>query len=271
MSNFRKEIAKLPRDGLLGAIAAQDAELYKQVTKIEAVYQNKCKSPFTNQWKLSNDKLALLLDDPEEYDVVKWLRLRGHKPRAYQIMVMRDPSQVVVAPMGRRLGKTTTLASIAAFESTIKKKKVLVIAPMNAQAELIQEEFLKLTGNHMPNNITFMATNKKYGTVKGFKPDVIIADEVDYMKQDDLDSLYVMLQKTSPNDHTRLYITGTPNYKGSESHMFKLAGTGTASVHWFPSYVSPYWTEDTEKMFKKEYSAKGYSIEIEAKPYVYST
>lgn len=170
---FRKKIAELPREDILEIIRAQDPDLIKQVTRIEWVFRNKLRhlnnpdgTPITER-PLTNDELALLVDEPFEFseelaelgvslqqqqqlhmakDVVTWAKhFLKAEPRVYQIIMLRHPSRFKVLRAGRRLGKTWSMAVLLLWYSfTTTNGKALVLAPMLAQAKLIYEEMLAL-------------------------------------------------------------------------------------------------------------------------------
>lgn len=128
---FRQDLEKLSREDLLEIIKAQDIETYKQINRIEWVFQNKLNhlnwadgSQITER-PLTNKELALLVDEPFDLDtdlldlgvsaeqqrqihVAKdpcvWARqFLQAETRVYQTLILRDPSLRKVLRAGRRL------------------------------------------------------------------------------------------------------------------------------------------------------------------------
>ena len=129
---FRKKLEKLSREDLLELIKDQDIELFKQVNRIEWVFENKLQhinwvdgTPVTSK-PLTNKELSLLIDEPFEMDrelldlgisaeqqrqmhiakdPVVWAKhFLQVQPRVYQILILRDLSLRKVLRAGRRLG-----------------------------------------------------------------------------------------------------------------------------------------------------------------------
>ncbi len=71
---FRKNLETLPREDLIEIIKAQDIETYKQINRIEWVFQNKLKhltwadGEQITERPLTNKELSLLIDEPFEID-----------------------------------------------------------------------------------------------------------------------------------------------------------------------------------------------------------
>ena len=190
---FRKKLENLSREDLLELIKDQDIELYKQVNRIEWVFENKLQhinwvdgTPVLSR-KLTNKELSLLIDEPFELDkelldlgisgeqqrqmhvakdpVVLAKNFLQVNPRVYQILILRDPSLRKVLRAGRRLGKTFTLAiTLLHYSYTHKDGRCLVIAPMKTQVELIYQEISRISSKNevVINSITRKVTSPQF-------------------------------------------------------------------------------------------------------------
>lgn len=318
VKEFRKRAAELPREELLELIREQDPELVKQIRRVEWVFENKLNhltwsdgEPIEGR-EFTNEELALILDPPFMVDerlleaginvdqqkqlhiasdVVLWGKnFLGIKPRVYQILVLRDPSNRRVLRFGRRAGKTWILAILALHYSyTTKNGRVLVMAPMKSQVALIYDEVMKLVqeseavSNAISRNVTspqyeinfttgasvrFFTTGLKTGSkadvARGQEAHVIILDEMDYMGVDDIDALYAMLQRTDENQPEKLLIAAsTPT--GRRERFYEWCTTNKYfKEFYFPSYCSPLWDQELEEEMRDIYSELAYRHEIEA-------
>ena len=190
---FRKKLQTLSREDLLELIKDQDIELFKQVNRIEWVFENKLQhinwadgTPITER-KLTNKELAFIIDEPFEMDKelldlgisgeqqrqmhiakdpVMWAKnFLQVNPRVYQILILRDPSLRKVLRAGRRLGKTFTLAiTLLHYSYTHKDGRCLVIAPMKTQVELIYQEIGRIAGKNevVMNSITRKVSSPQF-------------------------------------------------------------------------------------------------------------
>jgi replicative DNA helicase len=190
---FRKKLEKLSREDLLELIKDQDIELFKQVNRIEWVFENKLQhinwvdgTPVTSK-PLTNRELSFLIDEPFEMDrelldlgisgeqqrqmhiakdPVVWAKhFLQVQPRVYQILILRDPSLRKVLRAGRRLGKTFTLAiTLLHYSYTHKDGRCLVIAPMKTQVELIYQEIGRIAGKNevVMNSITRKVSSPQF-------------------------------------------------------------------------------------------------------------
>ena len=93
---FRKRLQTLSREDLLELIKDQDIELFKQVNRIEWVFENKLQhinwadgTPVTER-KLTNKELAFIIDEPFEIDKeLLDLGISGEQQR--QMHIAKDP------------------------------------------------------------------------------------------------------------------------------------------------------------------------------------
>ena len=190
---FRKRLQTLSREDLLELVKDQDIELFKQVNRIEWVFENKLQhinwadgTPITER-KLTNKELSFIIDEPFEIDKelldlgitgeqqrqmhiakdpVMWAKhFLQVNPRVYQILILRDPSLRKVLRAGRRLGKTFTLAiTLLHYSYTHKDGRCLVIAPMKTQVELIYQEIGRIAGKNevVMNSITRKVSSPQF-------------------------------------------------------------------------------------------------------------
>lgn len=314
---FREEMEAKPREELLEIIKEQNPDLYKNVRRIEWVFRNKMTHL---QWPdgdpiverdLTQKELALLIDPPFKYseeladmgfdedeqfrlyimrDPVLWVRhILNANPRAYQVLILRDPSDRKILRAGRRLGKSWVLSAYILWYSwTTTNGRTLVLAPFDAQVKLIYKEVLNLAENSTKvlkaivrkpqtphaeidfstgSAIRFFTTGSSSGgksnATRGQEAQVIVLDEMDYMQQDDLVALYAMLQRTHEDDPEKVLI-GASTPSGQKGAFYHWANSERFQEWWFPSYVNPMFTKDMEDEMKEHYSPNEYRREIEA-------
>lgn len=170
---FRAKLEEQPKERLLEIIEDQNPEFIAQIKRIEYVFANKLNhlkwndgTPVTGR-PLTKEELALLVDPPFKpdkdltdmgldyakqrevhiaSDVVLWAReYLDAKPRVYQVLMLRDPSLRKVLRLGRRSGKSFSMAiMLMHYAHNTKNGRCLVMAPMKSQVSLIYEECIKL-------------------------------------------------------------------------------------------------------------------------------
>lgn len=318
IKEFREKAAQLTRDELLELIHEQDPELIKQIRRVEWVFKNKLDhltwsdgEPIEGR-DYTNEELALILDPPfmldkelleagiskEQQkklhvasDVVLWAKqFLEAKPRVYQILLLRDPSNRRVLRFGRRAGKTWALALLALHYSyTTTNGRTLVMAPMKSQVALIYEEVMKMAKDSdtvleaITRNVTspqyeiefstgatirFFTTGMKAGgksdVARGQEAHVIILDEMDYMGVDDIDALYAMLQRTSENQPEKLLVAASTPTGRRERFYEWCTQSKYFKEFYYPSYCSPLWNQELEDEMRDIYSEIAYRHEIEA-------
>lgn len=319
LSEFRQRLMELPRDDLLEIIRDQDPEVSKQVRRIEWVFENKLRhltwpdgTQITGR-PMTNQELALLVDEPfrpdpeltrmgltvadqEQIhiasDPVLWSKhILKAEPRAYQILMLRDPSLRKVLRAGRRLGKTFTMSLILLHYSwTHNDGRCIVVAPMKSHVELIYQEMMRLMkkSDLVKNAVTRAVTSPQFmiefstgstvrfftsgirsggkaDVVRGQEAHIIVLDELDYMHNDDLESLYAMLQKTAEDQPDKLLVgASTPTGRREQFWKWCTDNSGRFREFWFPSYCNPFFTKESEEEFHAQYSEMGYRHEVEA-------
>lgn len=222
-------------------------------------------------------------------DPVLWAKhFLGVKPRAYQILILRSEDRRVVLRLGRRAGKTFCLAILSLhYAYTTEKGRVLVMAPTKAQVGLIYEEAINLAEDtlvdesivravaspqyeiNLSNGSTIrlfttgMRSNTKSDGTRGQEAHIIILDEMDYMGSEDLDALFAMLQKTDENQPDKRMI-GASTPTGLKNRFWEWCTGDLFREFWFPSYVNPHFTKETEAEFRDLYGENGFRREVEA-------
>jgi hypothetical protein len=314
---FRDRLLQLSRSELLAIIEQQNPELILHINRIEWVFSNKLThltwpdgTPI-NERQLSHEELSYLVDPPFEVDdeltkmglsaeqqyqahiaadAVLWIRhMLKVEPRAYQILMMRNPRLRKLLRAGRRLGKTHMMAMlILHWAFTHNDARILVIAPMKSHVELIFQQVMQFAGLNgivrsaitrsptspqflieMSNGSTirFFTTGMRSGgktdVARGQEAHLIILDELDYMAPEDLDAIYVMLQKTDKNQPDKVLI-GASTPTGLRERFWKWAHSKRFQEFWFPSYCNPEWTQEIEDEFHEEYTEMVYRHEVEA-------
>lgn len=314
---FRDKIAKLPREEILEIIQQQNPKLIVQIKRIEWVFENKLKhltwpdgTQITGR-PITNDELALLVDqpftpDPEltqmglttdqqlqvhiSADPVLWARhyLKAN-PRVYQIFMLRSPRLRKVLRAGRRLGKSWMMAVKMLHQAyTSNDGRILVMAPMKSQVELLYREVLRLASKSEVvfssierkvtspqffiefkngSTISFFTTGMRSGgkadVARGQEAHLIILDELDYMSPDDLVAIYVMLQDTQEGLEPK-ELVGASTPTGLREHFWAWCNNPRFQEFWFPSYCNPMFKKETEEEFREQYSEMAYRHEVEA-------
>lgn len=321
VSDFKEKLAELPRHELLEMIRIQNPQFIKHINRIEYVFKEKLKhltwedgSPVEGR-QITNQELISLIDPPfifdrnmakmgfnEEQqrqlhialDPVLWARnFLGLKPRAYQVLVLRNPNHRKVMRMGRRLGKSYTLAlTMLWYAYTNPNAKIIIVAPMKSQVGLIYEAVMEhaekskvvsksitrhvtspqyeinmSNGSSMRFFTTGMKSNGKADVTRGQEADILILDEMDYMGPDDLIALMAMMQKTDENKTSEKMILAASTPTGQHNMFYNWCSDPRYgfSSFWFPSLVNPNWDKEMEAQMKIDYPTElAYAHEIEA-------
>lgn len=222
-------------------------------------------------------------------DPVLWAKTYVNaNPRVYQILMMRDESLRKLLRCGRRAGKTWTLAILLLHFCYVNEGvNCLVMAPMKNQVALIHKEVNKLcedsivkesiersvtTPQHLiefrnGSQILMLTTGVrsagKSDGARGQEANLIVLDEMDYMGEDDLDAIYVMLMDTQEGKPPKkLIAASTPT--GRREKFYHWSRSDRFQEFWFPSYVIPTFSKAMEEEFHEEYDEMGYRHEVEA-------
>lgn len=324
---FREKLRELSREELLEIIKDQDPKYIKHIERIEYVFKYKLRHLTWNNGDpvngmiFSNDELISLIDPPFMFDKelaqhgfseeqqrhihiasdpVLWAKhFLSDKPRAYQTLVLRDPSLRKVMRFGRRLGKTSTMSFFCLWYAyTNNTGKIVIVAPMKTHVGLIYDEILRLAkqnniildkeektcaiirhvmspqyqidfdnGSSIKFFTTGMKSNGRADVARGQEADVLILDEMDYMGKEDLIALLAMMQKTNENKRTdkMLLAASTPTGQRNKFWEWNVKPDDGFKPFWFPSYVNPNWDQATEDQMHKDYpNEQAYRHEIEA-------
>lgn len=314
---FREKLAELPREDIMDLIREQNPDLIKQVNRIEWVFENKLRhlnwsngDPIMGR-PLTNEELALLVDppfmpDPDmtaagiskdqqreihiAADPVLWAKhyLRV-EPRAYQVIMIRDPALRKVFRLGRRAGKTFSMAVILLhYAHTTTNGRCLVMAPMKSQVGLIYDEVMMLAkqgavidaikrnvsspqheieltnGSTIRLFTTGLKSGSKSDVARGQEAHIIILDEMDYMGAEDLDALYAMLQVTSENQPEKQMIGASTPTGRRERFWEWCVRSDRFKEFYYPSYCNPHWDKELEDEMRDIYTEMAYRHEIEA-------
>jgi len=220
-------------------------------------------------------------------------------PRYYQEYILDDPFLFIVMRWGRRTGKSCVMSIRALhYAFTHAHATVLVMAPMDGQvAELFRtmkmmvEEspvmMASLKGTRKnPHEIELRngarIIGKTAGTKSGSKAlaargmgaGMIILDEIDYMDDNDLDSI-LSVRMESPD--TIILCASTPTGRrgkfwewctGEDTNHPLLGDKDTDQTimheYHIPSSEGPFWNEKIEREMRGMLTESGYVHEIEA-------
>lgn len=166
--------------------------------------------------------------------------------------------------------------------------RCIVVAPMKSQVELIYKEIERLAGQSEivieaisrkvtspqfvmefanGSTIRFFTSGIRSGgkadVVRGQEAHIIVLDELDYMHNDDLESLYAMLQQTAAGQIRKIMI-GASTPTGRREKFWEWCNSDRFKEFWFPSYVNPFFRKDDEDEFREAYTEMGYRHEVEA-------
>lgn len=224
------------------------------------------------------------------YDPAKWSELEfGIKPDWYQAEMLRCSSQFKVARAGRRVGKSYSMELDIWHRAVTRDGKqkdryeILVICPYEAQVKRIFDELLLMmsrsdlikraykrhakapweielnNGSIIRGFSAGRKTGAKSDKVRGQGADAIYFDEIDYMSDDDIET--VLGSQASQKD-TFVWMTSTPT--GARSTMWKMCVQKELRYKEFHfiSAESPRWDIDTERMLRAVYSDGGYAREF---------
>lgn len=318
---FYQKLRELPRERLLEIIDKQDPETTREIARIEDVFKYELRHLNWDDGTqirgrdLTDEELIRLIDPPFIYsqekaqmgfneaaqrqihiasDTVLWSKhFLNVRPRVYQTLMLRNPSTRKVMRLGRRMGKSYSLAMLILWYAyTNKDARVIVISPMKTQVgllfEAIQEfrEEAPLVDEAIKRAVTapqyemeftngstvrFFTSGMKSGgkadVARGQEGDLIVLDEMDYMGPEDLVALMAMLQTTSKKKTTRKALVGASTPTGLQSKFWEWNTKPESGFEafWFPSYCNPEWTQETEDEMRMFYSDPNhYRHEIEA-------
>lgn len=238
-------------------------------------------------------KVKEVLDDPvkwsymfvKSYDA-KTREISPWKARWYQAQMMRDTSFKKVYRCGRRTGKTETMVQEALQKTNVNRFfRVLVVTPYESQVRLIfmrineiidQSPALKSTVKRTVKNpyqidfnngssILGFTTGASSGTggasIRGQRADWVYLDEVDYMNDNDFDSVLTI---AGERDDIGITMSSTPTGRRGKFYQACTDPKLGFTEHYHPSMHNPNWGPKMEAEFRALLSEQGYVHEIEA-------
>ena len=242
--------------------------------------------------KLTPGELRLLeiLQDP-----AKWaestlslrngpLRLRWYQKEILSVPMSGKPkSNRIVLRMGRRLGKTVTMATLSIWYAfTHKNAKILMAAPYDSQVgvffkmvrEMIESspeladsvqrdtknpQYIEFkNGSTLSGFTSGTKSGAKGDSMRGQAADWLILDEADRFHSDDYDSIAAIALE----DPDRIGIIAASTPTGKRDRFYQWCNSPDWIEFHYPSSVSPTWSEDAEREFRNILSEQGYIHEV---------
>lgn len=210
----------------------------------------------------------------------KPLRLRW-----YQKKMLRDKSVRKVSRCGRRVGKTLTMCThILWYAFTHENSKQVIATPYDSQVTLIfdmlkqfisatpelQESvdtivksphhLIKLKNGAMIKGFTAgTRSGAAGGSLRGQAADWLYMDEVDYMTDDDFETIYAIALEAP--ERIGVWISSTPTGRRGKFWKACQPDSGWTQFH-YPTMVNPEWSPKMEKELRAMYSEQGYIHEV---------
>jgi phage FluMu gp28-like protein len=188
--------------------------------KIDQLYENEMKAKAVE----SNKNKQLV-----HCHILEFFRLvTGFVPTGYQVRLLLDQSQFIVARWSRQSGKSLTLAVICLYTALNQCSKVAILAPALRQSRLMIsriEAFLPrlpnqvLAGRPLKGRLQFAngswieAFPNNPGTVRGLTCQLLLLDEANYIENDR--DLYDAIVYALLTTNGRLIATSTPGTRDS--------------------------------------------------------
>jgi replicative DNA helicase len=218
--------------------------------------------------------------DPEQKKYVPWIA------RWYQVQMLRDNATRRVARCGRRTGKTETMCIEMLWRIFTKQNyRCLVVTPYENQVRLVfmrlkelidASPMLKRELDNFTRNPYLVATKNGSvilgfttgassgsggASIRGQRADMIYMDEVDYMGDQDFDTVTTIAAERAD---IGIFMSSTPT--GRRSNFYKACTDPKMGYkeHYHPSMHNPNWGPGMEAEFRAQLSAQGYVHEIEA-------
>lgn len=209
----------------------------------------------------------------------KPLRLRD-----YQINMLRTKTVRKVSRCGRRVGKTLTMCvHILWYAFTHENSKQVIATPYDSQIQLIFEmlkQFIEATPElrqsvdsitKSPNVIKLLngsiikgftagtRSGAGGGSLRGQAADWLYMDEVDYMTDDDFETIYAIALEAP--ERIGVWISSTPTGRRGKFYNACQPDSGWHEFY-YPTTVNPEWSDKMDKELRNMYSAQGYVHEV---------
>lgn len=220
-------------------------------------------------------------------------------PRIYQILILRDPSIRKVLRLGRRCGKSVSIAIDMIQKCETKPGYIcMLIAPMKSQCEVVwnmlktlmyrNEEFAQQLNTRQihtkeapyyemefPNGSVIkmftsgVKSKGKGDNLRGQEADTLYLDEVDLMSPEDKDSFTAILRDTGrPFGEKTMMIASTPN--GRRDMLYEYCTTRRDqretdtpfTEYYFPTHADLNYKPKDDKEQRSLLTTEGYMHEI---------
>ena len=204
--------------------------------------------------------------------------------RDFQKKMLRSKAQKRLSRIGRRSGKTVSLAVDAIYHAfTNSHFQILIACPFQSQVKLVFDTLNRLikdsdfidssirNNRTNPYEIVFhngsailgftagSSTGQKGGNIRGQNANYMILDEFDFLSEEAIEAIIAIL---ATEKETKIWVSSTPS--GKRETFFKWATDGVFGFKCFhyPSYVSPQYTAEADKLFRATLTEGGYEREI---------
>jgi replicative DNA helicase len=207
------------------------------------------------------------------------------KIRDYQKAMLNSKSIRKVSRCGRRIGKTITMCiHILWYAFTHANSKQVVATPYESQISLIFDmlkQFIDATPElqesieSMVKSPTHQIRLKNGATIKGFTAgtksgaaggslrgqaaDWLYMDEVDYMTDNDFETIYAIALEAP--SRIGVWISSTPTGRRGKFWAACQEDSGWTEFY-YPTMVNPEWNDAMEKELRSMFSEQGYIHEV---------
>lgn len=205
--------------------------------------------------------------------------------RDYQKEMLWDPSKRKVSRMGRRTGKSVTMAThILWYAFTNENSKQVIATPYDSQVTVIFNmikdfitntpeieqsievmnkspyHLIKLKNGSMISGFTAgTRSGAAGGSLRGQAADWVYMDEVDYMSDADFETIYAIALEAP--QRIGVWISSTPTGRRGKFWACCQQGSGWREFY-YPTMVNPEWSPSLEKELRSIYSEQGYTHEV---------
>lgn len=201
---------------------------------------------------------------------------RDFQHRFYQKMILGCSARYKVVRMGRRTGKSQSIAMLAVHRSALEKTRILIVSPYAVQTEEIVNTIKDLC-SRLPENplvsskaspahkLTFSNGTIIMGftaatsgdSIRGQPADLIILDECDDIPEKAINSIMGIKMQ---NPEVEVWRSGTP--KG-QRNLYRAEQDPMAKSFHFPSFVIPNYSDQMDASLRADYGdGVGYIEEV---------